>query len=493
MPSKQKETIQLLKNNESLFSRLYLVHQSGRSGNIKDFFKHENQAYPPSISSCGQIRLSSNKSDILDCLKWHAQPTNIKPLTDVTVFDGGSLIHKLKPIKCRTFADYAVRFKDYIEKELNSALRIDIVWDRYPELSLKTFCRQTRIKNHRTVSRRRVMPSIHIPKNWKNFLGNPENKIELHELLSDATSCIPTQKEIVITQKENVYISTQRDDTQMLSPCNHEEADTRIFVHINDGIHYGYYKFLIVTVDSDIVCIAVSFIAQMHQVEDLEIWIAFGTGNNFRYIPTHEIVKSIGPYRARYLPLLQAFLGVDTTSSMYGIGRKTALAIEKTFLPIQNVFYDLVQNPNSLSDDQFSVIERYVILMYDRLSKLTEINDLREYLFTKKGRQMLNLPPTQDALRHHLNRAIFQGAVDWGNCSQPMRNMPSPSLFSWVLDGKHWKPKWTGIQQASTALQQLSKCSCNTGKCKSCTCANLHLTCTIMCKCGGECGNIFQQ
>lgn len=417
MPSKQKETIQLLKNNASLFSRLYLVHQSGRSGNIKEFFKHENQAYPPSISSCGQIRLSSNKSDILDCLKGHAEPTNIKPSTDVTVIDGGSLVHKLKPIKCKTFADYATCFRKHIEKQLNSAIRIDLVWDSYPELSLKTFCRQTRVRNNRTASRRRVMPSVHIPKNWKNFLGNPENKIELYELLSDAAMCIPTQKEIVITQKENVYISSHRNNS-MLSPCNHEEADTRIIVHIHDAIHCGYYKFLVVTVDSDVVCITVGYIGQRHELEDLEIWIAFGTGNNFRYIPTHEIAKSIGRYRARYLPLLQAFLGVDTTSSMYGIGRKTALATEKRFPEIQNVLYELAENPYSLNDNKLATIERYVILMYDSLSKLTDINDLREYLFTKKGRQMLNLPPTKDALFHHINRTILQGAVDWCHCSQ---------------------------------------------------------------------------
>ena len=44
------------------------------------------------------------------------------------------------------------------------------------------------------------MASVYIPKNWTTFLGNQENKIELYELLSEGAMCIPTQKEIVITQ-----------------------------------------------------------------------------------------------------------------------------------------------------------------------------------------------------------------------------------------------------------------------------------------------------
>ena len=52
-PVKQKSTKQMqvstLKSNCSLFSRLYIATQI-RSGDLDDFFQHENQVCPPALS-----------------------------------------------------------------------------------------------------------------------------------------------------------------------------------------------------------------------------------------------------------------------------------------------------------------------------------------------------------------------------------------------------------------------------------------------------------
>lgn len=66
----------------------------------------------------------------------------------------------------------------------------------------------------------------------------------------------------------------------MLSPCDHEEADSRIFVHLSDAISHGHIKVLIRTVDSDVVIIAVGMSYLFASLE--ELWVAFGTGKNFR-------------------------------------------------------------------------------------------------------------------------------------------------------------------------------------------------------------------
>ncbi|GFS18353.1 hypothetical protein ElyMa_001520000 [Elysia marginata] len=60
--------IKVLQNNVSLFGQLYVAMQS-RDSDIDEFFAHEIQSYPPSLSNLGKLRLSSNKSDLLDCLK----------------------------------------------------------------------------------------------------------------------------------------------------------------------------------------------------------------------------------------------------------------------------------------------------------------------------------------------------------------------------------------------------------------------------------------
>lgn len=74
------------------------------------------------------------------------------------------------------------------------------------------------------------------------------------------------------------------------------------------------------------------------------------------------------------------------------------------------VLYRLSQSSqDDLCDDLFKAVERYVILLYDKTSGLSDVNETRRHLFTKKGCGSENLPPTQDALRQHIKRAIFQG------------------------------------------------------------------------------------
>ena len=44
-----------------------------------------------------------------------------------------------------------------------------------------------------------------------------------------------------------------------------------------------------------------------------ELWIAFGTGKHFRYIPCHELAGQLGE-NALVLPIFHALTGCDTVS-----------------------------------------------------------------------------------------------------------------------------------------------------------------------------------
>ena len=147
-----------LKSDCSLFSRLYIASQVC-NGDLDEFFKHENQAYPPSLSQMGVIR-SGNKSDLLNCLE------DIAPLNEsisnatlnvsCTVLDGAAIVNMLRPGTAKTFQDYAADvFLPYINTQLQYVTRLDIVWDRYVEESLKTHARSKRGVG----LRRRVEPS----------------------------------------------------------------------------------------------------------------------------------------------------------------------------------------------------------------------------------------------------------------------------------------------------------------------------------------------
>ena len=70
-PVREKSSKQLqlssLKSNCSLFSRLYIASQT-RNSDLDEFFKHESQAYRPTLSQMGVLR-TGTKSDLLRCLQ----------------------------------------------------------------------------------------------------------------------------------------------------------------------------------------------------------------------------------------------------------------------------------------------------------------------------------------------------------------------------------------------------------------------------------------
>ena len=69
-------------------------------------------------------------------------------------------------------------------------------------------------------------------------------------------------------------------DVSDLSPCTHEEADTRIILHLEEAARKEYKTVLIRTVDTDFVVVA---IAAVDHLDISELWIVFGIGKNFRY------------------------------------------------------------------------------------------------------------------------------------------------------------------------------------------------------------------
>ena len=65
--SKGKQQLASLRNDVALFSRHYIGCQT-RDGNLEEFFRHENQAYPPALSDGESLRLGT-KSDLLKCFE----------------------------------------------------------------------------------------------------------------------------------------------------------------------------------------------------------------------------------------------------------------------------------------------------------------------------------------------------------------------------------------------------------------------------------------
>jgi len=106
--------------------------------------------------------------------------------------------------------------------------------------------------------------------------------------------------------------------TSALAPCSHEEADSRIFVHVKDMAQQGHTKMMIRTVDTDVVVIAV---AKFLQIGLEELWVAFGTGKNYRHIEVHQIVSRIGGEKSKALAFSMHLQAATRCHSCQTMGR----------------------------------------------------------------------------------------------------------------------------------------------------------------------------
>ena len=110
-----------------------------------------------------------------------------------------------------------------------------------------------------------------IPLNWKSFLRLDDNKKELFEYLAARVQSLRLSNlEVISTAALGVISSTTADIAGMV-PCNHEEADTRIFVHTKHVSVNCMKKILIRTVDTDVVVLAIAF---LQKVDVEELWVA---------------------------------------------------------------------------------------------------------------------------------------------------------------------------------------------------------------------------
>ena len=128
----------------------------------------------------------------------------------------------------------------------------------------------------------------------------------------------PETKTVIVTIHDHV-LCWPNQDTSNIDPCNHEEADTRIFTHIADARHRQQMtRIIIYMIDTDVVVLAVSAVARL---EDQQIVVAFGSHQNLRFIDTRAIFVLLGPQKARVFTMFHAITGCDIVSFLLTRGK----------------------------------------------------------------------------------------------------------------------------------------------------------------------------
>ena len=383
---------------------MYIANQQ-RDGDLGTFFSHENQCHPPSLSDLGNLRLGQ-KSALLTCLNVADQPASSKNF-DAEVFDGSAVVHFLPTSAVKTFDEYAEKvFLPFMVHHLEDCNSIDCIWDRYITSSLKEMTRVHRGSGLHI----KVSGQTKLPRKWNDFLRDARNVKELFDFLTNKLRImsVPENKEIFVTSGDDVIgIGTEHG----MSQCNHEEADTRIIIHVQDSLQRGSNTIMVRTVDTDVVVLLVGhFYSLRDQHPSADIWVAFGTGKHFCYYHINTICANLGVERSWALPPFHAFTGCDTTSSFFGRSKKYAWQAWSAYPEATEAFVHIAQHPYepiSLSSEHFLTLERFTVVLYHISSSLTTVNEARRELFCKKSKSLENIPPTQDALFQHTKRAII--------------------------------------------------------------------------------------
>lgn len=152
------------------------------------------------------------------------------------IIDGQAIILAIgKPTGLVTFGDFANTF---VQSVLNAGTmfnHIDVVFDHYYDVSIKSATRRRRSQGTRPIRRIIEHANVPLPSSWNNFIALSENKADLAHFLSQQLIVQAPHSKVIVaaggfSSEETVESSHSDIDTEPLE-ARHEEADTRIVLH----------------------------------------------------------------------------------------------------------------------------------------------------------------------------------------------------------------------------------------------------------------------
>ena len=276
------------------------------------------------------------------------------------------------------------------------------------------------------------------------FLSSGKNKNALIKFLVTQwteTNLINTikDKELYLTNgNEVIKVVNGICYQQVQLYSNHEEADTRILLHVADASQ-SYSKCVVASPDTDVFVIMLS----VNQYIDAELYFLTGTQSKKRmisissvaeYIDTDLNPKSIHRHLLlRSLIGIHSFTGCDTVSSFAGKGKVKPFNLMVRYIEYIEAFANL-GSTEVISNDYLQIFEEFVCQLYGT-QNATSINDLRYQMYCQSNGKIAceMLPPCQNVLHLHCKRANYQAYV-WRNCLQAQHEFPNLKYHGWATN-----------------------------------------------------------
>ena len=107
----------------------------------------------------------------------------------------------------------------------------------------------------------------------------------------------------IVSTLHDYVISSRRLDTESLTNCKHEEADSRLFSHVRHAAAQGLKKVIIRTANTDVVVLAV---ANVHNLQTDALGVSFGVGKNQRFLDINAIASKLAREKCVALPFFMS-------------------------------------------------------------------------------------------------------------------------------------------------------------------------------------------
>ena len=274
-----------------------------RDVDLQHVFTYSLRPYPRALATDSGCLVKTVKSKLLHLLEQEAMVPLIEqiPANSATIVDGMALLQMLKAKNIpETFGQLAdAVLKNVIDIAVyNKSPRVDFVMDRYPAVSIKNAERL-----HRAASGTYTVSILgdqqKVPKQWKKFLSVGSNTEWLVEFLVQHWRNVPCSAlqstQLFATNKEKCYHYYSNGDRVNVEEvpeleCDHEEADTRMFVHAQHAAA-SLDVVVIKSPDTDVFIIALACQANIPATLIFDT----GTANNWRRIDVGRVAEFFGP------------------------------------------------------------------------------------------------------------------------------------------------------------------------------------------------------
>lgn len=511
--SKVLKAQQLLKE-ERLIIRSMLFMDNVNDAEKRAALSHEWTNYPASLfEPCEKLKSGyamrkGSKADYYHAIKtflgehWiETESIEKQPGNTVLIIDAGYFLHKKMSLGCTTYMELASKYIDEIF-QVTDANVINVVADRYDfplSQSLKHEERERRMKGKLTRNvNYQPDDKLELPP-FHDIMESMEGKANLMNYFSTSWQerhhLVPQGKVLILggmgKERGSTTRLTHTDSVEIgLHTDGHEEADTRLFVHLTYCVtRLGLPRIIIHANDTDIFVMAMYCINRVPGLE--ELWIY----RDDTFIPIHSIVLHLSmKCQAGSLHLTSLLLGgyilsgCDTVSYPFMKGKKTALkVITSNPTEFEGLATFQEQGSNTTEEACLKSCTAFFCALYGRFGFI-HMDILRSHLFACSKADLRSLPPTQDAFVLHAKRAIYQ-MILYKEAINGQINVPSPTNYGRTIrDGMLM---CVMMQKEAKPVALLSKrkvyCKCSDSKCLAgCRCKNARVDCTAGCLCTGD-------